>query len=430
VSRELLILGVVLIAVVAALTFAVTRRRASAPRSGVADDEPVPLMPTTAAADILLVPMPTRGNQTALQREALALGSLEALEAFERSGLGQRTPGPSRGPLRQVVRRVMAVGAHGVTRNADRDIEAGRIVALSKETMEQLEKHKPAYAKSGQMLGLVRGDKGRIRHVMRLDRHGAKAVVASNAATLAMSAAVGEQLDRIEEQLTEIKDTVKQLLDDADRKRLAETVGANQNLLRIANRIRDRGEMTAADRGDLSALKLPVSTGSIETEFKFRELLDTLPDGMHRRERQDQLERLLGKERLEYWLALRIETELAHNRLDLLDLYWEQSQHPETAGRLAAQTGESIAARQERLAELGQLLKTLADPEARTRLDPLRQISKRRLGKHQKVVTQLLERHGGAFSGPCADPGALIEGGAQEVFLITGGGPASEGAES
>lgn len=188
--------------------------------------------------------------------------------------------------------------------------------------------------------------------------------------------------------------------------------------------------MTAADRGDLSALKLPVSTGSIETEFKFRELLDTLPDGMHRRERQDQLERLLGKERLEYWLALRIETELGHNRLDLLDLYWEQSQHAETAGRLAAQTGESIAARQERLAEIGQLLKTLADPEARTRLDPLRQISKRRLGKHQKVVTQLLERHGGAFSGPCADPGALIEGGAQEVFLITGGGPASEGAES
>jgi hypothetical protein len=429
VSRELLFLGVLLIAVVAALTFAVTRRRASTPRSGVADDEPVPLMPTTAA-DILLVPMPTRANQTALQREALALGSLEALEAFERSGLGQRTPGPSRGPLRQVVRRVMAVGAQGATRNADRDIEAGRIVALSKETMEQLEKHKPAYAKSGQMLGLVRGDKGRIRHVMRLDRHGAKAVVASNAATLAMSAAVGEQLDRIEEQLTEIKNTVKQLLDDADRKRLAETVGANQNLLRLANRIRDRGEMTAADRGDLSALKLPVSTGSIETEFKFRELLDTLPDGMHRRERQDQLERLLGKERLEYWLALRIETELAHNRLDLLDLYWEQSQHPETAGRLAEQTGESIAARQERLAEIGQLLRTLADPEARTRLDPLRQISKRRLGKHQKVVTQLLERHGSAFSGPCADPGAVIEGGAQEVFLITGGKPASEGAES
>ena len=428
-SRELLILGVVLIAVVAALTFAVTRRRASAPRSGVADDEQVPLTPTTAA-DILLVPMPTRGNQTALQREALALGSQEALEAFERSGLGQRTPGPSRGPLRQVVRRVMAVGAHGATRDADRDIEAGRIVALSKETMEQLERHKPAYAKSGEMLGLVRGDKGRIRHVMRLDRHGAKAVVASNAATLAMSAAVGEQLDRIEEQLTEIKDTVKQLLDDADRKRLAETVGANQNLLRVANRIRDRGEMTAADRGDLSALKLPVSTGSIETEFKFRELLDTLPDGMHRRERQDQLERLLGKERLEYWLALRIETELAHNRLDLLDLYWEQSQHPETAGRLAAQTGESIAARQERLAEIGQLLKTLADPEARTRLDPLRQISKRRLGKHQKVVTQLLERHGSTFSGPSADPGAVIEVGAQEVFLITGGGPATEGAES
>lgn len=366
--------------------------------------------------DVVLVPLPTRRN------EAIALGTNESLDAFERSGLGRRSGVRSAGPLPQVIRQVANVGGQAANRRADMQIDAGRIVALSDETMEQLRKNKAAHDKAGQMLGVVRGDKGKMVHVMRLDTAGAKALTASNAATLAMTAALSQQLEHIEEQLTEIRETLDGLVADADRARLAKAVAANFELQKIADNIRRRGEMTEADRTHLASISFPVTTSVIEVEFKFEEILDRFDPKMNRAERQDELERLHGKERLEYWLATRVEVELAQTRRDLLDLYWEQARHPETARELAESTRASIASRQKRMQQLGLLLEELADPEARTRLDPLRQISRHRLKRQQKAVAELLGKHGSAFAGPDGDPFAVIaEPDPAEALVLTAG---------
>jgi hypothetical protein len=72
--------------------------------------------------------------------------------------------------------------------------------------------------------------------------------------------------------------------------------------------------------------------------------------------------------------------------------------------------------------QLGLLLEELADPEARTRLDPLRQISRHRLKRQQKAVAELLGKHGSAFAGPDGDPFAVIaEPDPADALVLTAG---------
>ncbi len=121
--------------------------------------------------------------------------------------------------------------------------------------MEHLDKGKPVYDKAHNMLGIVKGEKGKISHVMRLDRNGAQAVVASNAATLAVTAALSQQLDHIAEQLTEISDTLGGMVRDKDRERLSEILAANKSYGNRRDRPaprddRDRCESTRGAEAD------------------------------------------------------------------------------------------------------------------------------------------------------------------------------------
>lgn len=398
-----LIVGCVAVLAVGGGLWLRSRRTTSSPDSGPTDLAVSPSAPDPRSDDVVLVPLPNGRN------EALALGTEATLDAFESSGLGTRSKVGSGGPLPQVVRQVIGAGGQAVTKHADKQIDAGRIVALSDETMKHLATNTAAHDKAGNMLGLVRGNKGKFSHVMRLDRAGAKAVTVSNAATLAVTAALSQQLEHIEEQLTEIRKTLDGLVADNDRERLAKVVASNQELLKIANRIRRHGEMTDADRNDLSEHSLPVATSVIETQYKFEELQARITPDLDRGERQEELKRLRGEERLEYWLAIRVEVELAQTRHDLLDLYWEHSRHPETAEQLGQEVRSAVEARQERMRLLGEILSNLADPESRTRLDPLRQISRIRLKKQQDAVEKLLGRHGEAFAGPEQDSFAVVE---------------------
>lgn len=353
--------------------------------------------------ELVLVPLPNHLN------EALVLGTEQALGVLDASGLSRRSAPGIGGPLPQLVRSAMAGGGIEATRRAQRGIDSGRIVALSKETMEHLDKGKPVYDKAQNMLGIVKGERGKISHVMRLDRAGAQAVVASNAATLAVTAALSQQLDHIAEQLTEISDTLDGMVRDKDRERLSEILAANEVLMQIAEAVQRRG-MTETDANQLAALKLSVTAKHLEAEFKFEEVLGDRFENLTRAERLEKLNEIVEKERLDYWLAVRVQADLARTRSDLLTLYWEHEQHPESAGALNESTAAAVRERQRRLAAIGQTLRELSDPAARTRLDPFRQLARYRLGKEREKLDALLEQHGDAFTGPDGDPYSLIEG--------------------
>jgi hypothetical protein len=125
---------------------------------------------------------------------------------------------------------------------------------------------------------------------------------------------------------------------------------------------------------------------------------------MGRNKRLEVLESLYAKERLEYWLAVQVQADLARTRCDLLTLLWEHHSHPETAAALNQNVANAIRSRQLRAAEVGDALRALSNPTSQTRLDPVRVISRHQLGKAQTRIDALLLTHGDAFAGPERDP--------------------------
>jgi hypothetical protein len=346
--------------------------------------------------DLVLVPFPNDTGQ------ALVVGPEDALAIFDQSGLTNRDTSAGSDPVPQLVRDAMAIGGLNATDRFQQGANSGRIVALTPETMEDIGRGKPVYDKAGNLLALVRGDKGRFKP-MQLDKTGAQVAAASNMATLAVTAALSQQLEAISQQLQEMSETLEGMVKDNDRERLSDALAANEILFEIAESVSRRG-ITHADYMQLASLKHRVTSLQIETTAKLAEIE---PDGvatMGRNKRVDVLESLFAKERLEYWLALQVQADLARTRCDLLTLLWEHHSHPETAAALNRNVANAIRSRQLRAAEVGDALRVLSDPTSQTWLDPLRVISRHKLRKAEARIDELLLTHGDAFAGPEQDP--------------------------
>lgn len=357
----------------------------------------------------LLVPLPNG------RPEALLIGSKSQLATLSSSDLIRPSRGPSKGPIPQVVRSVIAVGGGGSTLKAIKAIESSQIVEITAKSMEALRKGKPVVDKAGETLGMVRGQKG-FTHVMRLSETGPKALMASNAATLAMTAAVSQQLGQIEKQLEEISATLNALKIRDESDRLGGIKAANEELGSIAQEIERRGFMSESDQDRVAALSLDVRQRFHTADLQLERMLRKAPESeLSRRERVEALGEV--KEDLDLWLQLWVEAEMAYTRRDVLHLYWEQSQHPETARALADKMHQAALGRRRRMHEFGDLLDRLLDPSSQTRLDPLRQFSRWSLTR-QREVKAVLAKHQTAFAGPDADAYSTIESGADEVLEL------------
>lgn len=356
---------------------------------------------TPSPDDVVLVPFPNDTGQ------ALVVGTEDALAIFDRSGLTTRDTSAGSGPVPQLVRDAMAAGGLKATDRFQQGARSGRIIALTEETTKRLEKGSPVYDKAGNLLALIRGEKGRFSP-MHIDKAGAQVAAASNMATLAVTAALSQQLEALSEQLQEMSETLEGMVKDKDRERLSDALAANEILFEIAQSVRRRS-ITQADYMQLASLKHRVTSLQIETTAKLAEIA---PDGvakMGRNKRLEVLESLYAKERLEYWLALQVQADLARTRCDLLTLIWEHHCHPETAAALNQNVANAIRSRQLRAAEVGDALRALSDPSSQTRLDPVRLISRHQLGKAQARIDELLLTHGDAFAGPDGDPHTISQ---------------------
>jgi hypothetical protein len=351
--------------------------------------------------DLVLVPFPNDTGQ------ALVVGTEDALRIFDQSGLTKRDTSAGSGQLPQLVRDAMAAGGLNVTNRFQQAADSGRIVALTPETMKRLEKGRPVYNKAGDLLASLRDAKGQLSP-MHLDKAGAQVAAASNFATLAVTAALSQQLEAISQQLREMSETLEGMVKDKDRERLSDALAANEILFELAENVRRRG-INQTDYMQLAGLKHRVTSLQIETTAKLAEIA---PDGvatMGRHKRVELLENLYANERLEYWLAVQVQADLARTRCDLLTLLWEHHSHPETAGTLNQNVASAIRSRQLRAAEVGDALRALSDPTSQTRLDPIRVISRHRLGKAQVRIDELLLTHGDAFAGPERDPHTISQ---------------------
>lgn len=371
--------------------------------------------------DLVLVPLPNDTGQ------ALVVGPEDVLAVFEQSGLTTRETSVSSGLVPQLVRNAMAADAKKATDKFQQGANSGLIVQLTPETMERLERGRPVYDKVGNLLASVRNEKGHLSP-MHLDKAGAQVAAASNMATLAVTAALSQQLEAISEQLQEMSETLEGMVKDRDRERLSDALAANEILFEVAESVRRRG-VSQADYMQLASLKHRVTSLQIETSAKLAEIAPNGVAKMGRNKRLEVLESLYAKERLEYWLQVQVQADLARTRCDLLTLLWEHRSHPETAAALNQKVANAIRSRQLRAAEVGDALRALSDPTSQTRLDPVRVISRRQLGKAQARIDALLLAHGDAFAGPERDPHTVSQAalepagtGAPAAALPAGGG--------
>ena len=371
--------------------------------------------------DLVLVPFPNDTGQ------ALVVGPEDALAIFDQSGLTNRDTGAGSGLVPQLVRDAMAAGGLSATDHFQQGANSGRIVALTPETAKRWKKARLSTTRpaTSSRPSAARRDTSAPMH---LDKAGAQVAAASNMATLAVTAALSQQLEAISQQLQEMSETLEGMVKDKDRERLSDALAANAILFEIAESVRRRG-ITEADYMQLASLKLRVTSLQIETTAKLAEIAPNDVAKMGRNKRLEVLESLYAKERLEYWLAVQVQADLARTRCDLLTLLWEHHSHPETAATLNQNVANAIRSRQLRAAEVGDALRALSDPTSQTWLDPVRVISRHQLGKAQPRIDELLRTHGDAFAGPELDPHTVSQAalesagtGAPTTALPAGGG--------
>jgi hypothetical protein len=214
--------------------------------------------------DLVLVPFPNDTGQ------ALVVGPEDALTIFDKSGLTNRDTRARSGPVPQLVRDAIAAGGLNATDQFQQGANSGRIGALTPETLKRLKKGRPVYNKAGDLLASVRGEKGYLTP-MHLDKAGAQAAAASNMATLAVTAALSQQLEAISEQLQDMSETLEGMVKDKDRERLSDALAANEILFEIAESVRRRG-IAQGDYMQLAGLKHRVTSLQIETTAKLAEI--------------------------------------------------------------------------------------------------------------------------------------------------------------
>lgn len=332
---------------------------------------------------------------------AVVLGRTNSLAVLENAGL--LAPRAKHRPFQQLIDGIGGERRDGERRSlqelADEPIEGGWL-KLSEEGRRQLDDGKPVIAKTGEMLGQVNNKQTKRRHHLRFTD--CKTVADPNlirsVATLKAMAALQEQLEAVEERLIQVQKTLGRLCQELDYERLARILTAKDTLEETARDVRRRGLMTQTDMIAVNDARKTIKEQLRSAHFNLSELTRGFDTARSRHRRLEALEEVLQDNRLDFWLAMFVEAELAYVRSDVLKLLYEASEHPSTSDELERQMREQIDARQAELAAVGTLLRDISDPKARRFLDHFQQISRYKLSRQRPVVEGLLYRHGDVFA--------------------------------
>lgn len=400
---ELALLIVVAVAVVATVVLQVrSRRQLPAERHAPvllpaedtthdADAKPA-AEPVLARDEVLVVPP---GDEHA---SAVVVARADSLAVLESAGL--LAPRAKRKPFQQLVDRVALARRDGergrLQELADEPLEGGYL-KLSEESRRLFEDERVVIARTGEMLGMVNG--GKDRRLLRFTDYttAADPNLIRAAAMLKAMAAIQEQLEAVEERLIQVQQTLGRLCQELDYERLSRILTAKDTLEEIARDVKRRGLMTQTDMVAVNDARKTIKEQLRSAHFNLTDLTRGFDAARSRHQRLEALEEVLQNNRLDFWLAMFVEAELAYVRSDVLKLLYEASEHPSTSDQLERQMREQIEARQSELAAVGRLLRNISDPNARRFLDHFQQISRYKLSRQRPVVEGLLDRHGDVF---------------------------------
>lgn len=404
---EAVLVVVLVLAVVAASAVAVTRRRAVERDVKAASDRSKPPHPSQRALperidsdEVIIVP-PSDSAEP-----ALVIGGAKAIETLERAGLA-RPPGRSN-PFSQAIQnwgeQQEKARRADWERVANQPLE-GRWMQLTEESARRMkEGGSIVRSKTGDMLGMLNDAKGNRDHNLRFVGGSLVAApgLALAAANLQATLALQAQLEEIEERLSDIQETLATLAKDIDTERLARVAAAAEMLQDVAEQVRRRGRMRPSDWDRAVEAELDLRSAVKQAGWSLGEITKDVPDARSRRRRVEVLEQMFMGGRLEYWLTVFADVQLAMTRWDLIYLLHEATEYPDELGNLEQTVRQAVARRQRDLYVVGATLRDTADPTARRFLDHLQQISHLKLRTKRGLVTELLARHSDAF--PETDP--------------------------
>jgi hypothetical protein len=362
-------------------------------RTGDVDAKPAAEL-VLARDEVLVLPP---GDEAA---SAVVVARAESLAVLE--GAGLLTPRAERKPFQQLIDRIGRERRDGERRrlqeHADEPLEGGYL-KLSEESRRQLADGKLVVARTGEMLGMVNDERGKRRHLLRFTDYkiAADPNLIRAAATLKAMAAIQEQLEAVEERLIQVQKTLGRLCLELDYDRLSRILTAKDTIEETARDVKRRGLMTQTDMIAVNDARKTIKEQLRSAHFNLSELTRGFDTARSRRQRLEALEEVLQDNRLDFWLAMFVEAELAYVRSDVLKLLYEASEHPSTSDELERQMREQIEARRAELAAVGTLLRDISDPAARRILDHFQQISRYKLSRQRPVVEGLLDRHGDVF---------------------------------
>ena len=265
--------------------------------------------------------------------------------------------GSADGPV--LARLLDAAGLTAAAAASDGFLDA-RWVRLTEESASKLAERGFTYDGDGLAMGLVRGDRGRIEHVVRF-ADGTNPVAA---ALMVQSLATQMRLQHIERKLDELSEQVDVLL-EGSRIEVESQLAANLDTLRrIERRVADRGRVDEADWASLAAIESPIKQVYHQTVQWLAPIRTFLDDGELNVKEQVQLLRAnLGVRDVEFWLRMHVYSELAMKRWELLYLWHEADEAPERLAAEAAQCEKRAAERHQELAALYELLADYLDTE-------------------------------------------------------------------
>jgi hypothetical protein len=326
---------------------------------------------------------------------ALVVGSPTSMAAVDGARLPARVdPQPA---FPALVRRVGATLSEIEDLKFAREVAQGRWVRLTPETARQLKKHGPVVNRAGETLGVIKGDGGRIAHVMRVDRLAGSGMALANLSGAMTSAAVSRKLDEISESLSEIQATLDRLELRNDLDQYADVVSLNQTLERIALDVRAEGAITSDDWISIAGCEASVKKAMERSRLHLGAIRPGDRATLNRRERVQALKKLVETDRLDWWLDLFVRAELAAARWDGLRLLYRSSKDPAVGDRLAAELAQSIQDRQRERQELGAAIREMLDTTPVNLFDRLRIWSKRDLQQLQTSIRKISDRHGDAL---------------------------------
>lgn len=231
--------------------------------------------------------------------------------------------------------------------------QSGLLVRLTKESTKAMRELKKIDAGDGAVMGVLRGDAGKFKHIVRFKPAGL-VQNAANAGNVISAVAMQAQLAAIERAIADVAEDVREIQATLDITAMSKQDAVSRVLHEAYAVARDTGELSQAAWDQIAPMRLSVEEKLAYAERNLDHLLSNLERQDGTGDRVHWLEKNKGRLRTALWLVY--ESERTEMQFHALRLWWAASTadqslpaYQENLGVLVEQLDQRRIARSKRV---------------------------------------------------------------------------------